>query len=115
MTELVALQDEIPLAAIPKTTKKDSNGHTIPNSGQLYILAFGKSRYFLPAAAIRSYPRRAHVLEDGHAVGKLVATKAPDKWEVTAIISNRVRSCTRPYVLSFVCLGLRGPRHPPLG
>lgn len=75
MTELVALPDEIPLAAIPKTTKKDANGHSIPNSGQLYILAFGKSRYFLPAAAIRSYPKRAHVLEDGHAVGKLVATK----------------------------------------
>ena len=115
MTELVALPDEIPLAAIPKSSKKDSNGHTIPNSGQLYILAFGKSRYFLPASSIRSYPKRSHVLEDGHAVGKLVATKAPDKWEVIAFILNRVRCCTWPYVLSCVCSGFCRPRHPPLG
>ena len=79
-TALVEASDEIPLACIPKTSKKDGAGNQIPNSGKKYVMHFGKTKFYIPQRAILSYAKKPHFLNDGHEVGNLIATKAPDKW-----------------------------------
>ena len=79
-TALVDVPEEIQLACIPKTYKRDGSNNPIPNSGKKYVMQFGKTKYYIPYSAILSYARRPHILNDGHEVGNLIATKAPDKW-----------------------------------
>tara|TARA_B110001452_G_scaffold254198_1_gene245553 strand:+ start:27653 stop:28603 length:951 start_codon:yes stop_codon:yes gene_type:complete len=79
-TALVDVPEDVPLACIPKTSKKDSSNNPIPNSGKKYVMQFGKTKYYIPQSAILSYAKKPHVLNDGHEVGNLIATKAPDKW-----------------------------------
>ena len=55
----------------------------VPNGaakGKPYVLAFSKSQFYVPEAAIVSLPKRANVLPDGETLGKVLATKAPEKW-----------------------------------
>lgn len=79
-TTMVDVPEEVPLACIPKTSKKDSSNNPIPNSGKKYVMQFGKTKYYIPQSAILSYAKKPHILNDGHEVGNLIATKAPDKW-----------------------------------
>lgn len=80
-TALVEASDDVAIACIPKTTRKDANGNPILNSGKKYVMHFGKSRYYVPQRAIVSYAKRPHNLKDGYEVGNLIATKAPDRWQ----------------------------------
>ena len=56
---------------------------TVPNGpgkGEPYILAFGKAQFNIPESAVVSYPKKANILPDGEALGRVLATKAPEKW-----------------------------------
>ena len=55
----------------------------VPNGaaeGKRYVLAFSKAQFYVPESAIVSLPKKANVLPDGEALGKILATKAPEKW-----------------------------------
>lgn len=79
-TALVEAPEQVPLACIPRTHKKDENGNTIPNSGKPYIMHFGKKGYYVPLSAVKQNARKAHAFESGSDVGQLIATKSPEKW-----------------------------------
>ena len=55
----------------------------VPNGaaeGKPYVLAFSKAQFYVPESAIVSLPKKANVLPDGETLGKVLATKAPEKW-----------------------------------
>jgi len=51
-----------------------------PKTKQRFVLPFGKSQFFVPEAAVVSFPKRSNRVADGHALGVALATKAPEKW-----------------------------------
>ena len=55
----------------------------VPNGtakGKPYVLAFSKSQFYVPEDAIVSLPKRPNTLADGVELGKVLATKAPERW-----------------------------------
>jgi len=55
----------------------------VPNGaaeGKPYVLAFSKAQFYVPESAIVSLPKKANVLPDGETLGRVLATKAPEKW-----------------------------------
>ena len=64
-TDLVAAQPA--LACIPGTTTP-------------YVLSFSKGLYGVPEEKVMSYARKANEIANPEELGKLLATKAPDKW-----------------------------------
>jgi hypothetical protein len=64
-TDLVAATPE--LACVPGTTTP-------------YVLSFSKGLYGVPESKVLSYARKANEIDSPEDLGKLLATKAPDKW-----------------------------------
>ena len=55
----------------------------VPNGaaeGKPYLINFMKAQYYVPESAIVSLPKKANTLPDAETLGKVLATKAPDKW-----------------------------------
>ena len=52
----------------------------VPGTELPYILSFSKGHYGVPSEKVVSYARRANTIANPEDLGKLLATKAPDKW-----------------------------------
>lgn len=52
----------------------------VPGTEHPYILSFSKGQYGVPAEKVMSYARKANSIASPEELGKLLATKAPDKW-----------------------------------
>lgn len=52
----------------------------IPGSEIPYVLSFSKGLYGIPNEKVMSFARKPNSIESPEALGRLLATKAPDKW-----------------------------------
>jgi hypothetical protein len=61
----------------------DAGRACIPKSNppKPYVLSFSKGQYYVPAAAVVSYPKKPNRVSDGTKLGEILFTKAPSAWK----------------------------------
>lgn len=51
-----------------------------PAKDRPFVLPYGAQQFFIPGSAVVSYRKKANVLPDGEALGKVLASTDPERW-----------------------------------